>query len=73
MVVGAGASFGFGGLGGFACSFGFAFPLSACEGGTAGVAGVAGLGAGGFADRAGTAGVARSGVWDPFVGLGAAA
>ena len=54
------------------CCSGLAFPCSTCEGGTAGIAGVAGLGAGGFADRAGTAGVARSGVWEPGVGFGAA-
>jgi hypothetical protein len=71
VVVGTGASSGFGGLGGFgfACFSGFASPCRACEGGTAGVAGVAGLGFGGFADVAGIAGVARSWVSESCGGL----
>jgi hypothetical protein len=73
VVVGAGKSFGFGGLAGFGltCFSGFELPCPAWDGGTAGVAGVAGLGAGGFADRAGIAGVARSCVSESGFGFGA--
>jgi hypothetical protein len=77
VVVGVGASFGFGGFGGFGgltlpCFSTFGSPWCACEGGTAGVAGVAGRGFGGLAGVAGMAGVARSGVSVVGFGFGAA-